>query len=139
MPTDYSRVLAGRDFRWPDVELGTYKTAGAGHAGVTRQTLLGQGPGEDALAFVTRYFEIAPGGYSSLEHHRHPHAVVVVRGRGSVRLGERTTPLAPVVCVYVAPGTVHQFRAATDEPLGFLCVVDRVRDRPQPVIEEEGP
>lgn len=136
MPTDHSKVLEGRDFRWPDVALRSYKAASAGHAGVTRQTLLGDGPGEDALTFVTRYFEIAPGGYSSLEHHRHPHVVVVVRGRGAVRLGERTMPVAPLDCVYVAPGTVHQFHAATDEPLGFLCVVDRVRDRPQPVTED---
>jgi len=25
----------------------------------------------------------------------------------------------------------HQFRAATDEPLGFLCMVTAERDRPQ--------
>jgi quercetin dioxygenase-like cupin family protein len=137
MPTDHSKVLQGRDFRWPDVALGSYKAAGADHAGVTRQTLLGSGAGEDALNFLTRYFEIEPGGYSSLERHRHPHTVVVVRGRGTVRLGERTAPVAPLDCVYVAPGTVHQFRAAADEPLGFLCIVDRVRDRPQPVTEGE--
>jgi hypothetical protein len=28
---------------------------------------------------------------------------------------------------------VHQFRATGDEPLGFLCVVERERDRPVPV------
>jgi hypothetical protein len=30
---------------------------------------------------------------------------------------------------------VHQFRATAAEPLGFLCVVDRERDRPVPVRE----
>ena len=31
----------------------------------------------------------------------------------------------------------HQFRAATDAPLGFLCMVDAERDRPQlPTAEE---
>ena len=32
--------------------------------------------------------------------------------------------------IYVAPGTFHQFHATGDEPLGFLCIVDRERDRP---------
>ncbi|RMF21021.1 MAG: cupin domain-containing protein, partial [Deltaproteobacteria bacterium] len=75
-------------------------------------------------------FEVAPGGYSSLERHEHPHAVVIVSGRGSVILDDEVSELAPLDCVYVAPGTLHQFRAALDEPLGFLCIVDRERDRP---------
>src|SRR2546427_2468983 len=53
----------------------------------TRQTLLGEGTGEEPFNFVTRYFEIQPGGYSTLERHQHPHAVVVLRGRGRVTLG----------------------------------------------------
>jgi hypothetical protein len=31
---------------------------------------------------------------------------------------------------------VHQFRATGAEPLGFLCVVERERDRPVPVRED---
>jgi hypothetical protein len=27
--------------------------------------------------------------------------------------------------------TWHQFRATTEEPLGFLCMVDAQRDKPQ--------
>ncbi|MBI2536308.1 MAG: cupin domain-containing protein, partial [Gemmatimonadetes bacterium] len=42
-----------------------------------------------------------------------------------------THVITPYDCVYVAPGTTHQFRATGTEPLGFLCMVDRVRDRPQ--------
>ncbi len=52
---------------------------------------------------------------------------------GKVVLGEETHAIARFDCVYVAPGTQHQFRATGREPLGFLCVVDRVRDRPQVV------
>jgi mannose-6-phosphate isomerase-like protein (cupin superfamily) len=33
--------------------------------------------------------------------------------------------------VSIPPMTWHQFHAATDEPLGFLCLVSRERDRPQ--------
>jgi quercetin dioxygenase-like cupin family protein len=86
---------------------------------------------------VTRYFEIQPGGYSSLERHRHPHAVLVIRGRGQVLLDRDVVPVKPFDCVYVSPETVHQFQAADDTSLGFLCVVDRLRDRPVPVSREE--
>jgi quercetin dioxygenase-like cupin family protein len=130
-----SKVIRGRQFRWQGVPLRAYKDEGeqAGRfRGVTRQTLLGEGGDEAALNFVTRYFEVAPGGFSSLELHRHPHSVVVVRGRGRVVLGGESHELEPFDVVYVAPETVHQFRADAGEPLGFLCVVDRDRDRPRP-------
>ena len=33
--------------------------------------------------------------------------------------------------VYVPTMTWHQFRATGDEPLGFLCLVNTERDRPE--------
>jgi quercetin dioxygenase-like cupin family protein len=134
---DSSKVIKCHDFRWEGVAVKEYKAAGAHFKDVTRQTLLGEGPGEEALAFVARYFEVQPGGYSTLERHRHPHAVVILRGTGRVVLGERSYAIAPYDCVYVAPGTLHQFQATGGEPLGILCTVDRVRDRPQLPSEEE--
>ena len=125
-----SKVLTCRDYHWQGVELRAYKQDQAASRDVTRQTLLGEGAGEDALQFITRYFEVQPGGHSTLELHQHPHAVIVLRGTGHAVLGSETHPIAPFDCVYVAPGTKHQFRATGSEPLGFLCVVDRVRDRP---------
>ena len=128
-----SKVLKCRAFRWDGVELKAYKRADAPYKEVTRQTLLGEGPGEEVFRFITRYFEVQPGGYSPLELHQHPHAVVILRGTGQVVLGDETQDIAPLDCVYVAPDTKHQFRASGTEPLGFLCVVDRIRDRPQVV------
>ncbi|HWP37262.1 MAG TPA: cupin domain-containing protein [Gemmatimonadales bacterium] len=130
---DRSKVIKCREFRWNGVDLREYKTAADDYRGVTRQTLLGEQRGEEPLNFLTRYFEVQPGGYSSLEFHRHPHAVIVIRGTGHVQLGEETYEISPFDCVYVAPGTKHQFRATGNAPLGFVCIVDRVRDRPQAV------
>ena len=127
-----SKVIRSQEFCWSAVPLKAYKEEGGTHRGVTRQTLMGEGAGEEALAFLTRYFEVEPGGHTTLELHGHPHAVVVLCGRGHVVLGDATHEIAPHDCVYVAPGTVHQFRAAADAPLGFLCMVDRVRDRATP-------
>ena len=35
----------------------------------------------------------------------------------------------PIYLVTVPPKTWHQFRAAKDAPLGFLCMVDAARDK----------
>jgi quercetin dioxygenase-like cupin family protein len=88
----------------------------------------------ERTAFQVRYFEIAPGGYSSHEHHVHEHAVVVLRGHGQVQLPDGEHDLAFGDTVYVAPHAPHQFRnASATEPFGFLCIVDAHRDAPVPV------
>jgi quercetin dioxygenase-like cupin family protein len=126
-----SRVLKLDEttFRWVGVPVSDYKESAVHHCGVTRMALVG-GLGEQT-GFHLRYFEISPGGFSSREHHQHEHAVVILRGVGEVLLGEERHAVKFGDTVYVAPGEVHQFRnTSTDEPLGFLCVVDAERDRP---------
>jgi quercetin dioxygenase-like cupin family protein len=91
------------------------------------------GAAGEPAAFQLRYFEIAPGGFSSHERHRHTHAVLVVRGHGRVRIGGRSRAVGPMDFIYIPPGTPHQFRAGR-EPFGFVCPVDAVRDRPRPVV-----
>jgi ribulose-bisphosphate carboxylase large chain len=109
-----------------------YKPAADHHCGVTRTVLAGEG-GEQT-AFHVRYFEIAPGGFTTLERHRHEHVVVVLRGRGEIRLGEETHPLGFGDTAYVAPDEVHQLHnPSATEPFGFLCMVDARRDAPVPV------
>jgi S-methyl-1-thioxylulose 5-phosphate methylthiotransferase len=133
--SERSKVIKCAGFRWDGVAVTGYKPDPALFKDVTRQTLVGEGPGEAGTPVLTRYFEVQPGGYSTLEHHHHRHTVVVLRGRGTVRLDAETHDLAPFDVVYVAPRTVHQFRAGAEEPLGFLCIVERDRDRPTPVPE----
>jgi quercetin dioxygenase-like cupin family protein len=63
--------------------------------------------------------------------------VLILRGHGTVRLGEREQAVAEHDLVSIDPLTWHQFRAAADSPLGFLCLVSKSRDRPQlPTAEE---
>lgn len=137
MSDDRSKVVRARGFRWEDVDLREYKTDGTHFCEITRQTLLGEHGDEQALNFLTRYFEVQPGGYSTLEHHEHPHTVVIIRGSGEVVLQERVEPVALHDVVYVAPNTFHQFHATGEEPLGFLCIVDRERDRPALPTDED--
>src|SRR3990167_4914519 len=125
-----SRIVRNDGFSWPQIAQREYKTDHSPYRDITRRTLIGEGPGEDALDALVRYFEVQPGGYSTLERHQHPHAVVIIRGHGAVILGDRVEQIATFDCVYVAPQCFHQFHATGDEPLGFLCVVSRERDRP---------
>ena len=130
------KIVHAHNYRW-DVPTLEYKTEGTGFRAIHRQTLIGEAEDEARLNFVTRYFEIQPGGYSSLEHHEHPHSVVILRGSGEVVLHDRVEPISAQDCVYVAPHEWHQIHATGDEPLGFLCVVDRNRDRPQTPSDDE--
>jgi quercetin dioxygenase-like cupin family protein len=116
---------------WQGVAVQEYKLAAEHHCGVIRAVLAGDG--DDRTAFQIRYFEISPGGFTTLERHRHEHVVVVLRGTGRVRLDDTWHEVGFGDTVYVAPDEVHQLRNDGGEPFGFLCVVDRERDRPVPV------
>jgi quercetin dioxygenase-like cupin family protein len=126
-----SRVLRWQPgFRWEGVPTVAYKAPADHWCGIVRTVLAGD-RGEQTM-FHVRYFEIEPGGHSSLEHHGHAHIVVVLRGRGEVKLGDRQDQLGFGDVVYVAPNDVHQFRNPFEDPFGFLCVVDAHRDAPVP-------
>ncbi|MSO71920.1 MAG: cupin domain-containing protein [Alphaproteobacteria bacterium] len=127
--TDGTNLRPAReDFRWESVEVLTYKAeADAGFMAITRQVLL-----KDAgLACELRYFEMAAGGYSSLERHLHVHGVMILRGSGHVLIGDSVRKMGPRDLVTIPPNTWHQFRATEGEPFGFLCMVNCERDRPQ--------
>ena len=129
-PAERSRLLREDGFRWEGAVSEAYKAEGDHFRGATRQTLVGEPAGESAPAFETRYFEVAPGGYTTLERHGHAHVVVVVRGRAEVVLDDRLVTAEPLDCLYIAPWSWHQLHAVGEAPLGFLCIVDRDRDRP---------
>jgi quercetin dioxygenase-like cupin family protein len=128
-----SRVLRFQPgFAWEGVPVREYKQAADHHCGVVRTTLVGANA--ERTAFHLRYFEIAPGGFSSFEHHAHEHAVLVLRGCGTVQLGDAVHEIGFGDMVYVAPHEPHRFRnTSNSEPFGFVCVVDAERDRPVPV------
>ena len=116
------------DCRWEGVAEHAYKDEGsAPFKAITRRVLFG----DPRLACELRYFEIAPGGYSTLERHEHVHGVMILRGTGTCLVGTEIRAVSPQDLVSIPPLAWHQFRAAPDTPLGFLCMVDVARDRPQ--------
>jgi quercetin dioxygenase-like cupin family protein len=121
-------------FHWEGVDVLKYKQEGsAPFKDVTRQVLF-----ESAdLPAQLRYFEVASGGYTTLERHNHVHAVMVIRGHGECLVGDKAYAIDTHDLVNVPPMTWHQFHAAPDAPLGFLCLVAADRDRPQlPAADE---
>ncbi len=120
------------DFRWAGRDPLAYKESSTlPFRDVTRVELIGK-TGE-ATAFDLRYFQIEPGGFTSLEKHAHTHTVIGVRGEGILRNGDKQFSLKELDVAYVPPLAVHQLRNETSQPFGFFCIVDRNRDRPQPV------
>lgn len=130
---NHSKVIRhSGDFEWSGVELEPYKETTELWKGITRRELSGK-RGE-SQGFHVRYFEIAPGGYSTLERHEHEHVVIPIRGRGIAQFGCYIYEVGFGDVVYVAPDDPHQFRnPESDEPFGFLCIVNADRDAPQAV------
>ena len=106
-----------------------------GWQGLTRLTLVT--PADAPVGFEVRYFEIAPGGWSSLEKHRHVHVVTAIRGHGIALVGDEVVELVAFDVVQTPPYAPHRWMNAGDEPFGFLCTVDGERDRPRAVSDAE--
>jgi quercetin dioxygenase-like cupin family protein len=116
------------NFRWDDVSLLAYKEEGsAPFKSITRQVLFK----DEALRCELRYFEVAPGGYSTLERHEHTHGVMILRGAADVLVGDEVRTVKTHDLVRIPAMTWHQFRTRGNEPMGFLCMVNVERDKPQ--------
>jgi len=125
---------ARADYRWDGVEERPYKEDDrALFKSITRQVLFS----DPELHGELRYFEVAAGGFSTLERHQHMHAVLILRGRGHCLIGGEIKSLETRDLVTVPPLTWHQFRASKGEPLGFLCMVNALRDKPQLPSQED--
>ncbi|HVV26559.1 MAG TPA: cupin domain-containing protein [Rhizomicrobium sp.] len=116
------------NYRWESVPFLPYKEEGsAPFKSITRQVLFH----DPELRCELRYFEVAPGGYSTLERHQHTHGVMILRGEADVLVGSEIRPVRTFDLVRIPPMTWHQFRTKGETPMGFLCMVNVERDRPQ--------
>lgn len=125
------------DHGWEGVERKAYAEAAAGRhfAGIERQVIVGHHSGHPSMQL--RYFEIAPGGHSCLEKHRHEHLVIGARGVGRVIVGHEVREVGEKDALYIGPDTPHQFVNTGATPFGFFCIVAADRDRPRDLDPEE--
>ncbi|MBN1995160.1 MAG: cupin domain-containing protein [Anaerolineae bacterium] len=103
---------------WEGVPVQNYGPARPGVS--VRRFISGQ---DNSNNMELRYFELEPGACSNFEQHNYEHAVLVLRGQGTVCLGEEVFPIRFGDAIFVEADEIHQFRAAQDEALGFMCAV----------------
>ena len=115
--------------KWRGIRSQRYKKKNGGWSDIVRNVLIGDSG--ESTKFHLRYFEIAPGGFSSLEKHRHEHVVVCIKGKGRVVMGEKSHVVKNLDTVYISPNTVHQLLNPYDKPFGFFCIVNAKRDKPR--------
>ena len=125
-----------KDYSWSGVKTERYKFKDDTWQSVIRRVLVGE-KGEN-VKFHLRYFEISPGGHTTLEQHRHEHVVVGIRGNGKCRANGKTYKVGFLDTLYIPPQATHQLINTSDEPFGFFCVVDAKRDRPKAVMDNKG-
>src|SRR4030095_10848244 len=114
-----------KDYRWEGVDELPYKEDDrALFKSITRQVLFA----DPQLHGELRYFEVAPGGFSTLERHQHMHAVMILRGRGHCLVGEEVRPVETRDLVTVPAMTWHQFRANRGAPPRFPSMVNATRE-----------
>ncbi|GAQ94006.1 Cupin domain protein [Thermodesulfovibrio aggregans] len=126
-----SKIIRFRNKRWQNIKSVPYKTKEGNWHSIERFPLIKT----DDAKFEVRYFEIAPGGCSSLEYHQHSHVVICLKGKGKVRLGKKNHILKYLDILYIAPNEIHQLFNPFREPFGFLCIVDSERDKPVEINE----
>jgi quercetin dioxygenase-like cupin family protein len=82
------------------------------------------GPHQGAPNFVTRRFELEPGG--RIPMHSHPtieHEQVVVRGAMVITLSGEDRTVRAGDAVFIPAGTPHAYANLGDEVVEFICVI----------------
>ena len=121
--------LQFNDFEWDGRSSAIYKdSTEQSFRGVRRVELIGKN--NEKSTFDLRYFEIEPGGYSSLEKHIHTHVIIIARGKGEVAIDNMRYAVAEHDIIYIKPLAIHQLINESSNPFGFYCIVDRERDKP---------
>ena len=108
-----------QDFLWEGVKKETPISEGLKL--ITKQILVGSRDG--APHFSMRYFCLEPGGHTKLEKHAHEHGVIILHGKGKVRLGDIIHDLSPLDSIFISGDDLHQFTNPFNESFGFICVI----------------
>lgn len=112
--------FVGKDggFSWAGISPQVYTESDT--VRILKHVLVGQAEG--AIGFEMRFFEVPPGGRTTLDRHAHDHGVLILQGRGRLLLGDQTLEVGHGDVVYVGAQEVHQFECVGESALGFICV-----------------
>ncbi len=87
----------------------------------TKSDVIGIPEGWDT--HTLRVFRIAPGGFTPHHQHDWEHVNYVIKGKGTLTIGDTTHELSESDFAFVPPNTMHQFRNPNDEAFEFICIV----------------
>ncbi len=81
------------------------------------------GPQEGWKDHTLRVFRIAPGGCTPLHQHDWEHFNYIIKGRGTLTIGEETHKVKEHDFAVVPSNTMHQFRNPYEQDFEFICIV----------------
>jgi quercetin dioxygenase-like cupin family protein len=81
------------------------------------------GPGQGWKDNTLRVFRITPGGFTPHHQHDWEHINYVMKGKGTLTIGEETREVVAGDFALVPPNTMHQFRNPYDSDFEFICIV----------------
>jgi quercetin dioxygenase-like cupin family protein len=70
-----------------------------------------------------RVFRIAPGGFTPHHTHDWEHVNFVIKGKGTLTIGDDAHNLSENDFALVPPNTMHQFKNPYDKDFEFICIV----------------
>lgn len=94
---------------------------GEGVHKVTKKVLIS--PQEGWEGWVMRLFELGAGGYTPRHSHDWPHINWIVSGKGTLYLDGQEHQIGAGDYAYVPNNVPHQFKAADNSGLSFICIV----------------
>lgn len=86
-----------------------------------KATLIGSPQGWDN--HTLRVFRIAPDGFTPHHQHDWEHVNYIIKGKGTLTIGDDTKEVTAGDFALVPPNTMHQFRNAGSEDFEFICIV----------------
>ncbi len=120
--------------RYEDIEPVAVDTPGAKGASVR----IPIGIADGAPNFTMRVFTMAPGGNTPFHRHDYEHEVLIVKGRGELRLPDRAVQVEPGTAILVPADQWHGFKADAEQGLEMVCLVPN-RAYTGPIKVEAGP
>ena len=73
--------------------------------------------------YTMRVFRLGPGGFSPRHSHDWEHVNYIIKGYGTLRLGDEVHELKEKDFAFVPPNIEHQFMNAGDDDFEFICIV----------------
>jgi len=81
------------------------------------------GPGQGWRGHTLRVFCLRPEGFTPHHQHDWEHVNYVMKGQGTLTIGDETHELTEGDFAFVPPSIDHQFRNPYDEEFEFICIV----------------